>query len=94
MSKKFSAEQVLDLRLSDSESEEEGSDEVYYYSGQAVCKRGELSALERMVDSDSSKVPPQSPVKTILVLLNSRRGPPKRVKGWSWTLQVRINRVV
>ncbi len=66
MSKKFSAEQVLDLRLSDSESEEEGGDEVYYYSGQAVCKRGELSALERMVDrmvdGDSSKVPPQSPV--------------------------------
>ncbi len=25
------------------------SDEVYYYSGQAVCKRGELSAREIMV---------------------------------------------
>ncbi len=52
MLKKFSAEQVLDLRLSDSESEEERGDEVYCYSGKTVCKRGELSALERMVDSD------------------------------------------
>ena len=44
-------------------------------------------SVESMVDGDSSKVP--HPVKTILVLLNSRR-----VKGWSWTIQVRINRVV
>ena len=65
MSKKFSAEQVLDLidfGLSDSESEEEGGDEVYCYSGKTVCKRGELSALERMVDSDwlFEGPPPQS----------------------------------
>ncbi len=52
---------LIDFGLSDSESEEEGGDEVYCYSGQAVCKRGELSALEIMVDGDSSKVSP--PVK-------------------------------
>ncbi len=66
MSKKFSAEQVLDLidfGLSDSKSEEEGGDEVYCYSGQTICKHGELSVLERMVDGTLRRSPP---VKTIL----------------------------
>ena len=60
MSKSFSREELLewkdagfpgDFGLSDSESEEEGGQEVYCYSGQPVCDADQLSALERMVDA-------------------------------------------
>ncbi len=34
---------------------------MYYYSGQALCKRGELSALEIMVDGDSLEGPSPIP---------------------------------
>ncbi len=69
---------MLDLRLSDSESEEEGGDEVSVESCQRL-KEWWTATLRRSLPS------PQS---------SAAEHPPKRVKGWSWTLQVRINRVV
>ena len=54
MARKFSVSEVIDLvceDFSDSESKEEGGEEVYSYCGGAILQAGELESLTKAVTS-------------------------------------------